>query len=823
MVNFLVIAGAVLAADQPGEVMPDRHWDFLHLDLTVKIDWESEALEGTAVHQISPLGRPYGWVRLHQVALDIQQVLVNGDEVEGWRLGRETLDIPVPPGQDAEVIVRWTARPDTGMHFRGQPGSADGIREVWTQGENEENRHWFPGWDYPNDVFTVTTHVLVEEPFVAVANGVLHDKVALDGGWTKFTYTLDSPVVNYLIAVAAGEYSTYVDDGPVPLEYLASRRTKEEDVRRTLASTAEQMAFFNETLGTLYPFRVYRQLLVQRFKHSGMENAAFTVLNDELLLKDDDEGRLEAELLVAHELAHQWFGDLLFCYGWREMWLNEGFAEYYQLRWLEHRYGPEVAALRWSSTLSMAVEEEAPMSPRGWSGSEAQYSSVYSRGASVLHILRVYLGDEVFDAAIRRYVAEHRFELVESDDLRRVFEEESGTHLGWLFDQWVHGSAMPEMTSEHHWEEGQLEVTLGQSGEELLAMPVEIEVGTPKSVVVKEVWLDGVEARLVMPLAGPPLWVAVDPRGGVLGRWEHQQETQQWVAQLRYSPTPMAQIVALRQLGKGEASGASVQALRDFLFDKSREPTLRARAAGSLVELGVPRATDALLAGLEDPNHHIRQSAAAALGDGIGPQRVLLALSSAYRHDEGAGVRGAALEGLFKLDASLGLELARRALGDEELRSVALPLVGRKGEASDMERLLRFMGPRTPRPERIKAAWAAVDLSRRLTPTEAQRHRSRLNDLLLGFLADPDNKTQMVGILALASVGDGRAEQALRRLSKETTVVTPDFGRHARDAAEKIRQRLLDPLEKEPEADETALEERLDELEARLRRLELWR
>ncbi|MBT3224017.1 MAG: hypothetical protein HN348_33530, partial [Proteobacteria bacterium] len=383
MVNFLAIAGAVLAADHPGEVMPDRHWDFVHLDLTVKVDWESESVTGTAVHQVEPLGRPYGWVRLHQVALDIAEVLVNGREVQGWRLGNDTLDIPVPPGRDAEVTVSWRTTPDSGMHFRGQRGSADEIREVWTHGEPEENRYWFPGWDYPNDLFTVTTHVEVREPFVALANGVLEEKTPLGDGWNRYSYSFDYPIANYLIAIAAGEYRSYDADGVVPLEFIASRRAREEDVRQTLATSAEQMVYFGESFGTPYPFPVYRQLFVQRFKHSGMENSSFTILNDGLLRHKDEEVTIRDQMLVAHELAHQWFGDLLFCYGWREMWLKEGLAEYYSYRWLEHHYGPGLAASWMKSTLNMADDDANPMSPRGWSEGEEQYSSVYSRGAAV--------------------------------------------------------------------------------------------------------------------------------------------------------------------------------------------------------------------------------------------------------------------------------------------------------------------------------------------------------------------------------------------------------------------------------------------------------
>src|SRR5690606_24509373 len=260
-------------------------------------------------------------------------------------------------------------------------------------------------------------------------------------GWTRFRYRLDRPIVSYLVAIVAGEYATYVDESEIPLTYIVPRTVGEEAARRSLGVTAEQVPWFSELLGHPFPYGSYRQAFVSRFLYGGMENATLTVLSDRLLLAHPSARDRSTEEVVAHELAHQWFGDLLTCYGWRELWLNEGFASFYTGRWLEHRYGADRYAAEQRGWMTAALHDPAPMSPRAWSKVPGRdNAAVYVRGASVLHMLRTHLGTDVFDAGIREYVARNADRLVETDDLRRALEDVSGQHLGWLFEQWVHGT-----------------------------------------------------------------------------------------------------------------------------------------------------------------------------------------------------------------------------------------------------------------------------------------------------------------------------------------------------------------------------------------------
>lgn len=838
-----LIAAALAAAgepevgprpDRPGDVMPDRAWDVLHLDLDVRVDPEAATVEGVATHTLRALGGPSAWVRLHQVGLEIHEVTVDGNPVEGWRIGDDTLDVPVSAAAIEPVVaVRYSARPQTGMHFRGGRDTPDPIREVWTQGENEDNRHWYPGWDYPNDKFTVATHVTVPDGMRAWSNGV-HTGAESADGWTRWSYRLDRPIVNYLVAIVAGEHQAWTDtarasaDGPeVPLVYVVPPSVDEAAARRSLGMTGAQMAWLSELLDEPFPYPVYRQAFVSRFLYGGMENATLTVLADTLLLPHEGVRDVHTEEVVAHELAHQWFGDLLTCYGWRELWLNEGFASFYTGRWLEHRYGRERYAGKVRRWMTAALRDPAPMAARSWSRVDGrEYAAVYVRGAAVLHMLRVALGDTTFDAAIREYVDRNADRLVETDDLRRALEDVSGTHLGWLFDQWVHGVHLPEVTSRwsHRGARGDvpahLTVELEQTGDgPAWAAPVRIEIGTEGDVLLRQVWLGPGVTRLVVDLEAPPRWVAVDPAGGVLARWTHEQPVEAWAAQARRSPSPYARLVALEQLGDARADTAGLEALTSTLRSTSIDPSFRAVAAASLGELGTTDAISALLAIREDPEPVVRQAAVSALGHAPPQERRAAQALARAVSDADPYVRVAAMSALARLSPEQATRIARQRLARRDdtpgrvEHEAALQLLGERGDRGDLDRALERLGARQPRPVRQAAAHAAVALLDR-----AENRRDRLESALIDLLDSRDVRDQQLAVHLLGQVGQAGAEAALSVYAHQTRVEGQLDA--ARAAARQIRSRGEAAPEPPPPDDTVDLRRRLDEVEERLRRME---
>lgn len=779
----LALALSAWALDVPAQEMPERHWDFEHLHLQVRVDPTAGEVHGTATHRVLPLGSPADTLRLHQLGLDIERVEVDGEPVTGWLLGEDTLDVPMAPAQGVRTVsVTWSAHPRTGMHFRRPDRhSADSVLAAWTQGQGQHNRAWFPGWDHPSDRFTLSTELTVPAGLHAVSNGVLVGTEPAQEGWTTWTYRMDQQLVTYLVAAVVGEYTVYTDESAgVPLEYLVPRTVSEDTARRTLAWVAPQLDWLGQALDTPYPYPVHRQALVERFLYSGMENTTLTLIGDHRLVPADDAHQAwRTEGLLVHELAHHWFGDLLTCHGWQDIWLNEGSATYWTSRWLEHAHGPDFAAVRHREVLMEALEAEGPLRPQdedqGWAGKP------YEKGASVLRWLEVHLGREVLDAATARWLHEHGDQMVHTEQLRQVLEQESGQDLGWVFDSWVYSAGSPELTTSWTWEEGQLTV-LVTPAEESERWPLEVEVGTSPPRTLRA-WVGEDTARVSLDLDEPPRWVSVDPRRAALVRWTHHQPAQAWIAQATDSPTPEARLEALHQLADLGEAGAPT--LARVAGDPRLHGLYRGEAAELLGRAVAPEHEEALISLLSDEDPLLREGAARGLAHALRKEPAVAALTSAATGDASPWVRRDALEALAELDPHRALELALSRLGRPDLHpaqpewSAAVHLVGDSERPRHLPVLLALTGPEQPRTARIEAARSAMSLVR------AGDHR--FSRALRPWLDDPDLKTRRTAIRLLGKAGDEKSARVLDRWARTTTV--PGLREAATEAAAQIRGR----------------------------------
>ncbi len=828
--------------DLPGEAMPDRHWDFHELALDLKIDLEGRSVQGTATHTVAALGTPHRWLRLHQRALDIQGVHVDGKAVEGWRQGHETLDVPMPigPGEHT-VAVTYRANPQKGLHFRDPSAGPDRVVHVWSQGEDEDNRHWLPTWDHPSDRFRYTGRLVVPDGMHAVSNGTLTGTEPAEPGWTAWSYTMgDHDLVGYLVMVAAGDFRVVHDDrARVPLEYIVPSTVSEATAKRSMEHTVDQLAWFDKTLAPhSYPYPLYRQVLVTRFLYSGMENTTSTILGDHLLVAPGERARWPAQV-GAHELAHQWFGDWLTCYGWRELWLNEGFAKYWEHRWREHRWGAaDYAATKRAYRGYAMGADKRPMAARSWSKAGGDNVSVYTRGSAVLRMLEVHLGRELFDRAIRRYVANNRGRLVESDDLRRALEDASGQHLGWLFDQYVHGTGFPSAKTGWSWADGVLTIQLDQTTETTpFSVPVQIEIGASEGEpIVRTVWLGAGATQLVLDREAAPAWVAIDPLGGTLVNWTEEQEATAWVAQLQHSPSPYARIVAMEHLADQGSNEGVTAALAAVLHSRQETDEFRSQAAVALGQIATPDAIDALIRAVEprpEPSAwtYTREAAVDALAK-VPPEDKAVAALQARLRDADPVVSASAITALAALDAEAGLGAARKRLKSPDTHTQrvehgqALIVLRKHGDESDLSSLAKLAAAthhRAVRHGAMRAIAGIVDRAEDLP----DKQRRKLIDAVLPSLHDLDLKSRRMGIWTLARIGDAHAAAALRALANETTI--DPLADSARDAVERIEKRLAGDKEPKQSDEETdpplseVLGDRVDELEERLQRLEEWR
>ncbi|MCB9669021.1 MAG: hypothetical protein H6734_06065 [Alphaproteobacteria bacterium] len=361
---MLLLAAGALAGpprDAPDTLLPERLWDITHLELDVRIDPVARTVAGSATHTLERLGRSHDHVRLHQEALDITGATVDGAPAE-LTVGDGWVDVRLPPGERHVVRLDYTATPAKGLYFRG-PAWDDGYTEVYSQGEDEDNRWWFPTWDHPSDTFTVTTHVTVPRGLEARGLGPLTSREDRPDGFTRWSFEMGQPVVSYLVTVTAGAYDVLELDGPLPIEVLVPPGSDPARVRASMAPVAAQVRVFTERFGPL-PYPLLRFVFVQRYMWGGMENPTLTLLAHNILAEHDDPLNLRhSEDVLAHEVAHHWFGDLVTCHGWNPWWLNEGFARFYENEWAAIAHGAEAGAVSWDPTFTHAAGQARALEP----------------------------------------------------------------------------------------------------------------------------------------------------------------------------------------------------------------------------------------------------------------------------------------------------------------------------------------------------------------------------------------------------------------------------------------------------------------------------
>lgn len=456
-------------------------YDVRHYIIRLSFDRENEKVFGDTTVQLSPLAGGFSAFDLDAVGLRFESVTL---EPAGTQLRFKasndrvsiTLPGPVAAGDLVSVRLKYSASPKRGLHFvdeKRQNGEVVYPAQVWTDSEPEEARYWFPSFDSPADKATSEQFITAGKTETVIGNGDLIEKKENTDGTLTWHYTMPLPHSTYLTSFVVGKYvkvaETYKN---TPLGfYLFPGR--ESMALQIFGKTKDLMKIFEEATGMAYPFSKYDQAVVSEFKDGGMENITATIMSDRevSLLLFKQPGAVDD--LVAHELAHSWFGNMVTCRNWAELWLNEGLSTFMEAVFHEKVYGREdyIAKVR-DDALEYMVKENSTRERQGLYNRRAgdidavfaNAATTYNKGGAVIHMLRETIGDAAFWKGINIYLNRHKFGNVESTDLRAVMEETSGQDLGWFFSQWVYGVGYPKLDVEQAFDTNtkELKVTVSQ-------------------------------------------------------------------------------------------------------------------------------------------------------------------------------------------------------------------------------------------------------------------------------------------------------------------------------------------------------------------------
>jgi len=699
----------------------DRPIDAIHLRLEGAIDLESQTFVGTARLDCKAL-RTIRTVRLDAVDLKVEKILLQSAEpgepkpLEFANTGKE-LQIRLPReferGVAFSLVISYSVhKPAKGLYFfkpsKAQPKVP---YQAWTQGETLEARHWIPITDQPNERLTSELIISCDPQYEVLSNGKLVANVKTEQAKTVH-WLQDKEHVPYLITLVVGEFAILREKWRgKELSYWVPPHRK-GDAMRSFGNTRRMMDFFSDRIGVEYPWDKYAQVVVEQFGWGGMENTSATTLNERTLHGQRAHLDYSSDGLVAHELAHQWFGDLLTCKDWAHTWLNEGFATYFEALWSEQDHGDDHFRHNMLGKARGAINggKDKPIVWQRYNGPWEQFDGrAYPKGAWVLHMIRRQLGEEDWWRSVHHYVTKHRGQSVETKDLRIAIEEATGRSFERFFYDWTARPGSPVVEVTHKWDpkRNMMEVRIRQKQKgEAFHFPLDLEYHVRETRLGFTQDVDSKDSRFMVPLPARPHLVRVDPRFAVLMELKESKAKDWWQAQLQRDPDAIARIRAARHFGgikKSNERRLLAQALKTEQFWGAQ-----AEIATALGRSGGSRSRDALLAALTNENPKARKAVVEALGKFRGDAKVRDALAAIVaKGDPSYQVEAAAIAAWARTRPENAIEvlipLLDRESHRDSIRESVLRAIGDQGGDASLELLISWTRRGKPRGSRTAA------------------------------------------------------------------------------------------------------------------------
>ena len=797
-------------APPPGvpHVARERTYDLQHQVVHVHFDWARHAVVGSTMLRVSALpGHPLSDVALDAIGMTFRAVRDATGRALRHDYDGHTLTVhlssPIRPGRTVSFTVAYEAvQPKKGAYF------IDRKHIVWTQGEMIDTRYWVPTYDEPNDKTTWEFYIRTAKGERALSNGVLADSQP-DHGDVIWHWVQKKPASTYLMTAVTGNYTVLRDTWhATPVDYW----TYPDSVQaawRGFGVTPRAMEIFGRKTGVPYPWTKYDQVVAPDYIFGGMENVtATTQADDDILHPAWAEPQANADGLVAHELGHQWYGDLLTLEDWSDAWLNEGFATFMEQIFQEEYHGKDAGALdrRGAHEQTIAADQRArrPLVYNRWAVDPLELflsGHIYPRGASVLQMLRHQLGDSLFWAAMHHYTVAHAYGNVTSADLRDAFEQTTGRNLHPFFDQWVYGAGEPLFRVSYAYDSVNRQLVLDaretQPRDSLTGYfdaNVDVEVLTDSGPVERVVPVRDGGAHVRIPLAAPPRAIEWDKGDWLLDVTDFPRPTVMLAYQLAHdddvtgrldavdllaqrTSEPMA-LASIAAAARSDAFWAVRQSAAHALVHFAPAGTTShaatsgsapARGASALGARADSVARNALIAATHDADARVRQAAASSLSAFTGGG-VVEALRALVRADSSYFVRGSALIALAQVDPTSATPAIDEALRHDSWldieRTEAVRALAFVPTEAAWDTLLTFLAPSRVRETR-EAAIASL-LAR------SKGREAELAQALVPVLNAPDFYSRADAAAALGQLEQPSSIaplEARRRVEAESRVI----------------------------------------------------
>ena len=712
----------VLAAMDPGPYREShkRVNDLISTSLKLKFDYAKRHVMGQATLELTPYFYPTSILTLDAKGFKLNEVaLMEGStkkpldyEYDDWIL---TINLPreYKQGEQYKIFIDYVGAPDDlpeggsvaitgekGLYFINPDGKPDKPIQIWTQGETEYNSCWFPTIDKPNEKSKQEIFVTVEDKYKTLSNGVFLGSNSNGDGTRTDHWKQDIPHAPYLFALIVGEFAVVKDtwNGKVVDYYVEEEY--EQYARQIFPNTPEMIQFYSDLLDYEFPWDKYSQIIVRDYVSGAMENSSAVIFGEFMQGDDRDLLDFDGEDIVAHELFHHWFGDIVTCESWSNLPLNESFATYGEYLWLEHKYGSDEADNHLRRDLANYLADAENNGKKDlirfhYDEKEDMFDGhSYQKGGRILHMLRHYVGDEAFFKSLNKYLVDNEYTAVEIHNLRLAFEEVTGEDLNWFFNQWFLNSGHPilEITKNIDEELGKVNVNIKQTQpEDVFELPIAIDMYFDDEIVKEGVKRENVimterEQSFSFDVDAAPEFINVDGDKILLCEKVEKKPTEEWVTQYAKAPLYLDKYEVLQGLKDKQSDAVAQSVMLKALEDDFW--AIRSRAALNM-DLSIDAMKNKALPILKKMALEDKEAACRADALGVLAELEDSSLKDVFvkgMKDKSYSAMGNALSGLAKTDSDLGMKEAAK-LEDNKKGSVQRSISNIYGEMGGKEQL----------------------------------------------------------------------------------------------------------------------------------------
>ena len=638
-----------------------RDYDAKHYRIALTFDLDKKYFEGENRITLSALKDDF-----NECVLDAEELVVsavhdsNANPLE-FRQTKKHLIVALSRAYDYGETVTFTVKyqatdPKRGLFFDEE--SPAHPQMVSTISWPENAHHWFPCYDYPHDKATNELIITVKDRYKVLSNGRLVSiKEVRKTGMKTYHWSQEFPHSTYLFMLAIGPFAVIEDSlGPLPVTYWVYEKDV-EDAKWIFEKTPEMIDFFNRLFSYDYPWAQYAQVTSPRMG-GGAENTSATVLGQGVIHDRRAEQDFSWQRVIAHEIAHQWWGDLITLRTWSETWMNESFGTYCDYLWTRHDKGEDEGAYALLGKKNQYLQEAhtrymRPIVFNRYNSPQDNFDShTYPKGACVLHMLRHVIGDKPFFRTLKYFLHKHQFQAVDTHDLMIAIKEVTGQNLDWFFEEFIFKPGHPVFDISYTWDENnqKLKVKVIQTqdisqGIPVYTIPVTIGIVTAGKKTSVKVWLKQKEQVFEFPVDKKPLMVRFDEGNYLLKEWTFKKSLDELLYQLQNDDV-IGRDWAASELSRFIDNPRTIKGLTDRA-NHDEFWAVRRTALETLGKLKREKDMEFFKDKCTDPSSKVRVSALRILGDFEDPGQVSF-FKEQFKRDDSYLAQAEALRSIGK-------------------------------------------------------------------------------------------------------------------------------------------------------------------------------